>query len=69
VAKTGRKEKAPGGFTEVLFLRASREMIAALDGLLLDERLLHPHRMALSRADLVREILGEAIEQRKKARA
>lgn len=59
--KPGRRPMVQGGLTEVLFVRSSKKLIRALDRRLESESARNPGR-TLSRADIVREILYQALE-------
>ena len=63
--KGGAPEKVPGGLKKVLFVRAPSELIDALDVLAEREREHNPGR-SISRADMARELLAEALKQRGK---
>lgn len=58
--KPGAPRKSPAGLTEVLYIRATPDLIDALDLLAERERTASPGR-GISRADVAREILYKAI--------
>jgi len=57
----GAPRKAPGGLTEVLYVRTTPALLRALDKLVARERQATPRR-SVSRADLAREILHKAVD-------
>jgi hypothetical protein len=68
VRRGGAPRKAPEGLTEVLYVRTTPALLRALDKLVEKEREASPMR-SVSRADLAREILDDAVNGggRKKA--
>lgn len=63
--KKGAPTKAPGGLSKVLYIRASEDLLDALDELVERERQSHPGR-SVSRADVAREILYQRAVQNAK---
>lgn len=61
--KLGAPQKVPGGLREVLFVRTNRELLSGLDKLVECERQAHPGR-TITRADIVRDILYQAIRKK-----
>jgi hypothetical protein len=58
----GAPTKAPGGLDRVLFVRASGDLLDALDALVEKQRAGRP---GLSRADVARELLYSAVNKKK----
>jgi hypothetical protein len=59
----GAPTKAPGGLDKVLFIRASADLLDALDALVQEERDQRAGR-TVSRADVARELLYGAVKKR-----
>ena len=58
----GAPRKAPNGLSRVLYVRASEELLAALDAKVAQERDAHPGR-GVSRADVARELLYRGLTE------
>lgn len=58
--KSGAPRKHPQGLTEVLFVRAAPDLLRAVDKRLKEEKARRPG-VSLSRADVVRSLLWEAL--------
>lgn len=58
----GPSTKAPGGLTEVLFIRIRGDLLTELDVLVERMRARHQGRV-ISRSDLVRELLYRAVTE------
>jgi predicted ATP-dependent serine protease len=63
-APKGRPPKSEGGLNEVLFVRTSRTLLDELDALVREEKQERPYRV-VTRADIARELLHEAIARKK----
>ena len=61
--RVGAPRKAPGGLGKVLFIRATPDLLAALDALAEQTRLDRPG-LAISRSDVAREILYKGVRVR-----
>ena len=60
--KLGAPTKADGGLTTVIYVRASKDLVKALDERLRQERTARPGR-GVSRSDLVRDILYQTLRR------
>lgn len=63
--KRGAPPKVAGGLPKVLYVRASDDLLDALDALVEKERESRPGR-AVSRADIARDLLYQAVRTAKK---
>lgn len=63
--KGGAPRKEPGGLRKVLYVRATPEMLSSLDRLAEEKRRADPGQQ-VSRADVARAILREAMVRGKK---
>lgn len=61
--KNRGRTKAPGGLTDVLFVRVAPDLTRKLEMLAEQERRKSPGR-SISRADIARELLYRAIERK-----
>ena len=62
-SRGGAQPKVPGGLGKVLFVRASSDLLKALDDLVRDQKAARPG-VALSRSDAARELLYEGLRNR-----
>ncbi len=62
--KRGAPPKVAGGLSKVLYVRASDDLLDALDALVEKERESRPGR-AISRADIARDLLYQAVRTAK----
>ena len=62
--RKGAPPKVAGGLSKVLYIRASKDLLDALDGLVEKERETRPGRV-ISRADIARDILHQAVRTAK----
>jgi hypothetical protein len=58
--KRGARAKVEGGFKSVLYVRVTAQLLAQLDHVVASQRTHHP---GLSRADIVRELLGRELDR------
>jgi hypothetical protein len=62
--RKGAPPKAVGGLSKVLYIRASEDLLDALDAIVEKERKVRPG-LSLSRADVARDMLYQAVQAKK----